>query len=198
MFPTKRLPRARQRGFTLVELIVSAALLGFLAVTATYFFVDNLTLVRNVDSDTAAMSDGRAVLERLAREIREVKVGAANCISTMGPAHMVFNKTAATGGVVPSCGGATPPNTTTNDIGVNIQLVGPNLNLGYTGPLAQPAVPSAVLTTYATAFALRYLDAAYAVTGNAALVRFVELSLTVQPAGLQATQARTVVALRNE
>jgi len=45
---------------------------------------------------------------------------------------------------------------------------------------------------------MRYLDANYAVTASAGTLRFVELSLTLQPPGVQATQTRTVVALRNE
>lgn len=82
-----RIPLAprRQRGFTLIEAIISAGLIGFLAVTATLFWVKNMTLVQTVDDDSAAIADGRAVLERLAREIREIKVDPGSgsyCISS--------------------------------------------------------------------------------------------------------------------
>ena len=71
------MPRARrlQHGFTLVEAIISAGLLGCLAVTATFFWVDSSTLVRTVNADSTAIADGRALLERLEREIREVNAG---------------------------------------------------------------------------------------------------------------------------
>lgn len=189
--------RCRQQGFTLVELIISAGLIGFLALTATYFWVDSFSLVRTVNTDSAAIADGRALLERLAREIREVKYNpssGAYCVSTMSATQMVFNKTS--GNVVAACSGASPT-AVNNDIAVTIQVNATNLNLGYAGTLAAPAATRA-LTSYLSSFTMRYLDAGYAVTTSAGTLRFVELSLTLQPPGVQPTQTRTVVALRNE
>ena len=189
--------RRKQQGFTLVEVVISAGLVGFLALTATFFWVDSFGLVRTVNTDSAAIADGRALLERLAREIREVKYNpssGAYCVSTMSATQMVFNKTS--GDLVAACGGASPTNAN-NDIAVTIQVNSTNLNLGYAGTLAAPAATRA-LTGYAGSFAMRYLDASYAVTASAGTLRFVELSLTLQPPDAQATQTRTVVALRNE
>jgi type II secretory pathway pseudopilin PulG len=190
--------RCRQSGFTLVELILSAGLLGFLAVTATFFWVNGFGLVTTVNADSAALSEGRLALERLAREIREIKLDTVNgayCISTMATTQIVFNKT--TGSFVASCGGASP-SSASNDVAVNIQLPtgSSNLNVSYAGALASPAT-TRVLTGYASNFGIRYLDASYAVTASASALRYVELSLTVRPAGGQATQTSTVVALRN-
>jgi len=190
------LPRL-PRGFTLVETVICAGLLGFLALTATFFWVDSFALVRNVNTDSAAIGDARALLERLAREIREVKFNTSSgayCVSTMSATQMVFNKTS--GSFVPACGGANPGGSNA-DFAVTVQLSGSTLNLGYAGTLAAPAVTRA-LSSQASSFGIRYLDLNYAVTNNAAALRFVELSLTVQPPGVQATQARTVVALRND
>jgi len=185
--------RRRQQGFTLVEAVISAGLIGFLALTATFFWVDSFSLVRTVNDDSAAIADGRALLERLAREIREVKYDAVNgayCVSTMAATQMVFNKTSST--AVAACG--------SNDIAVTIQAPSgsTNLNLGYAdaGASAVPAATRA-LTSYRSSFGIRYLDASFAVTASTAALRFVELTLTLQPPGVQATQARTVVALRN-
>lgn len=183
--------RPRQQGFTLVEVIISAGLLGFLALTATFFWVDNFRLAQIVNADSAAIADGRASLERLAREIREVKYNNASgvyCVSTMSATQMVFTKTS--GSYDPTCG--------TNDFAVTVQSNTPNLNLTYAG------APAAPLTSFASSFGIRYLDVSYAVTASASALRFVELSLTVQapaPPGGQAgqtTQTRTVVALRNQ
>jgi len=185
--------RCLQQGFTLVEVIISAGLLGFLALTATFFWVDNFRLVQIVNADSAAIADGRASLERLAREIREVKYNNASgayCVTTMTvtPPQMVFTKTS--GSYDPACG--------TNDFAVTVQWNTPNLNLTYAG------TPAAPLTSFASSFGIRYLDVNYAVTTSAIALRFVELTLTVQPpappggqAG-QTTQTRTVVALRNQ
>jgi len=189
--------RRRQQGFTLLEAIISAGLIGFLALTATFFWVDSFGLVRTVNTDSAAIADGRALLERLTREIREVKYNpssGAYCVSTMSATQMVFNKTS--GELVAACSGASPTDAN-NDIAVTIQVSSTNLNLGYAGTLAAPAATKA-LTSYVSIFTMRYLDASYAVTASAGTLRFVELNLTLQPPGVQATQTRTVVALRNE
>src|SRR5438067_8331376 len=152
-----RCARRRQQGFTLVETVISAGLIGFLAVTATFFWVDNFSLVRTVNADSAAIADGRALLERLAREIREVKYNpssGAYCLSTMSATQMVFNKTI--GSLIAACSGASPTDAN-NDIAVTIQLNSTNLNMAYAGTLAAPAATRA-LTSYASSFGIRYLD----------------------------------------
>jgi len=189
--------RPCQRGFTLVEAVISAGLVGFLAVTATFFWVSNFTLVQTVNNDSSAIADGRAVMERLAREIREVKIGGgAYCISTMTASQLVFNRTV--GALLPTCGGAAPT-ATTNDYAVNVQYTGGNtVNLSYAGSLAAPT-GTFPLTQQASAFTITYRDANYATAGvTTTTVRFVELNLTTKPTGGQPTQTRTVVALRNE
>jgi prepilin-type N-terminal cleavage/methylation domain-containing protein len=192
--------RRRQHGFTLVEVVISAGLLGFLALTATFFWVDSFSLVRSVNTDSGAIADGRALLERLAREIREVKFDPGSgvyCVSTMSATQMVFNKTI--GSLAAACGGANPTGAN-NDIAVNIATAGTSVNLGYAGALQPTLTPPGprLLTSYASSFGMRYLDAGYTVTNSASALRFVELSLTLQPPGVQATQTRTVVALRND
>ncbi|WP_457428213.1 PilW family protein, partial [Roseateles sp. P5_E7] len=187
----KRLRHSRpQQGFTLVEVVISAGLIGFLALTATFFWVDSFELVRTVNTDSAAIADGRALLERVAREIREVKFNPASgayCVSTMSATQMVFNKTV--GSLAAACSGASPTDTN-NDIAVDIQVPAntTTLNLGYAGTLAAPAATRA-LTSYASSFGIRYLDGNYTVTTSASALRLVELSLTLQPPGMQATQA---------
>lgn len=187
--------RPWQQGFTLVEAVIAAGLVGFLAVTATYFWVDSFTLVRTVNADSAAIADGRALLERLAREIREAKYDTstgAYCVpntstTLVNPAtQFSFRKTIGTFGS--ACG--------TNDFTVTVSLAAPNVNLAYAGASA-PLAATSSMTGYASGLQIRHLDSAFVPTTSANSLRFVELTLTVQPGGVQATQTRTVVALRN-
>jgi prepilin-type N-terminal cleavage/methylation domain-containing protein len=185
---------SRPRGFTLIEMATSVGLIALLAVTANYFWVNGFSLTRTVNADSAAMAEGRIVLERLAREIHEVKYDSSSgayCVSTKSATQMVFSKTSQSEPVSPGCGN--------NDFSVNVHLTAgtTTLTLGY----ASPAI-TRTLTIYASAFSIRYLDVNYAPTASNSALCFVELSLTVQPGGVQpfgvqATQLRTVVALRN-
>jgi len=200
-------PYVGQRGFTLVELVISAALLSFLATIATYFFVDNFRLVLTLDEDSAAIADGRAVLERISREIREVKydtAAGAFCISTMSANQIVFNKTS--GSYLPGCGGPTPT-ATHNDFAVSIQpsaiATDNTLTLTYSGTLAPTTGGNltAPITAKASAINIVYLDKNLVGTASAASVKFVQLTLRLQPLntpqGAPSTQTRTLIALRN-
>ena len=178
------------RGFTLVEVIIATALLGLLAIGATWLWVSGLGLVRSVNLDSAAVAEGRLAMERLARELREVKYGNASafCISTpLSASRIVFRRATVDG--VYACG--------TNDRQVAIEplLTSSQLLLSSS---ASPAVASAPLTGYVGSFAMRYLDGNYAVTTDLSLIRYIELSLTQQPSGERSAVTRMTVALRNQ
>lgn len=194
--PASVAARGHLRGFTLVEVIVAIALIGLLARTATYFWVDGLGLARSIEADSASMADGRAAMERLAREIREVKYnanGLAYCVSTMTATKMVFNKTPAGTSPNPVCG--------IGDFTVTIQTW-PTNNV-YLAYSAAPAASQA-LTANASTFTLAYLqaDAATAAT-TADKLHYVRVTMTQTPSTLTgaptmpATILRTLVALRN-
>jgi prepilin-type N-terminal cleavage/methylation domain-containing protein len=197
--------RTAQRGFTLVELVISAGLLAFLALVATFFWVDNFRLVLTLNEDSAAIADGRAVLERISREIREVKFdatsGAFCIISPMtATTQIVFNKTS--GAYAIGCGGATPT-ATHNDFAVTIQqpTSSSTINLTYTGTLASTTGVNALTaysgTTTASALKIVYLDKNSNVTTSTAAVRYVQLTLNLQPPNAPLTKTSTLVALRN-
>jgi len=194
----RALPR-RQRGFTLVEMIIAVGLIGMLARVATLMWVDGFGLVTTVNDDTNAIADGRILLERLSREIREVKYSSsagAYCISssiTAPAGQMVFKKTSTGAAYNPACG--------SNDFGVTLSNTSGNRNLllSYS---AAPAVSNAVLTpnvsTLANSFVIAYLQADGSTAATSASdVRFVRLSLTLLPPGGQNTVTTTTVALRN-
>lgn len=203
-----------QRGFTLVEMIISAGLIGFLAVGATWFWANGFTLVRTVNADSMAIAEARAALERVAREIREVKnSGAAYCVGTLPTTQpattFTFKKSCVVGvsGCAPAVVGCTTSTCApmggacgSNDHDVTVRTVNGNLTLSYAGALASPAVADARLAGNVTSFGVRFLDSANVAasgSGADASVRFVEVSLTVQPTDSPATSVRTVIGLRN-
>ena len=66
-------PRSRQRGFTLMEIIISVVLLGILGVVGTTMISSSFYTTRVMSTGHLAYSAARYALERMAREIREVQ-----------------------------------------------------------------------------------------------------------------------------
>ena len=179
----------RCSGFTLVELIISIVLVGILAAVGSSMIADSFTTTRMVNAENASEGQARYALERLAREIREVKfatVGATGnyCITTMDANQMVFTKYVS-GTPSDPCG--------TGDVTITINYSNPNLTLQY----SSPAVTSN-LSSHVSSFALAYLDVAGIATADTGLIRFVVITLTVtDPTSGQSISQRTRVALRN-
>lgn len=184
----------RQAGFTLVELVISIVLLGLLAAVGASMLKDTFATAQMVNADNASAGSARYAMERLARELREIKyVGTSSagsyCITTMTATQMVFRKHVSGSEDYASCG--------TGDIAVTVNWASPNLTLQY----SSPALTSA-LSNKATGFVLTFLplNADGTTTGTAtnANIRFVGIDLTVNdPASGQPTRQRVRVALRN-
>lgn len=182
-------PRPGQRGFTLVELVITIVVLALLALAGTRIFSDAYTTVRVVNSGQSTANDVRYAVERLAREIREVNyVNLAtgyNITSTLAPG---------------STGMTFVRNINGTDVTVTIAKSGTNLTLGY----SSPAVVS-TLASQVSSFTLNFMqldttstDGTTAATASAANVRFVDISLTVTDSTSgQVITERTRVALRN-
>lgn len=172
-----------QRGFTLVELIMTIVIMGILAAVGSSMISDTFTTARMVNASQSSADEARYALERLAREIREVKyvTGAYSIGSTMSPAatNMVFTR-----------------NINGTDVTVTINKSGTNLTLGYSSPAVSSTLSTQVIG--ANDFALRFLTIANADTTLASDVRFVVISLKVTDATSgQVTTQQTRVALRN-
>ena len=175
--PGTRSSDRRQHGFTLVEVVIAIVVMGILAAVGSSMISDTFKTARIVDASQGSADQARYAMERLAREIREVKaVGGSYSIGTMGPTTMVFTRT---------INGA--------DVTVTIAKSGNNLTLGY----SSPAVTSN-LATQVTGFALDFLKLDNTATVSAADVRFVVITLTVTDATSgQVMQEKTRIALRN-
>jgi prepilin-type N-terminal cleavage/methylation domain-containing protein len=178
----RRLPARLQRGFTLIELVITLMIMGVLAAWGASMLSDNFRTVQILASAQTSADQARYALERLAREIREVKYVDKNTgyaiSSTMSPAatSMAFTRTIS---------GA--------DVTVTVNKSGTNLTLAYSSPAVTSNVSASV-----NAFTLRFLDLTNTETTLATQVRFVEISLTVNDAiSGQSIAQKTRVALRN-
>jgi prepilin-type N-terminal cleavage/methylation domain-containing protein len=179
-------------GFTLIELVVCIVLMGILAAVGANMMSASFTTTRMVDADNGSVGQARYALERLAREIREVKYVSSGvtgnyCINTgtWSATNLQFQKTVS-GTPSTTCG--------TSDTTVTINNTGSNLSLQY----SSPAVTS-LLSSQAT-LALSYLQNDGVTTATSTSnIRFVVISLTVSDttSGLSLAQ-QTRVALRNQ
>ena len=174
-------------GFTLVELVISIVLIGILGAVGSSMIADSLTTTRMVDADNASAGQARYALERLAREIREVKfISTGYCLNTWTASQLIFNKRNAGSTETASC--ATDIST------VNITYSSPNLTLG--GAFLTTQVDA----TAATPFRFDYYQSdGTTTTGLTALnVKLIQITLTVKdPTSGQSIQQRTRVALRD-
>ncbi len=183
--PTSR----RSSGFTLVELIISIVLIGILAVVGSSMIVDSFATARMVNADSASAGLARYALERLAREIREVKYAGSGatgsyCI-TMAATNLVFKK--------PVSGSTDVTDCNTEVITVTISYGNPDLTLQYSSPAA-----TSTLSDQVSSFSLSYIPDPVDATLTTGTIRFVVIQLTVTDATSgQSVSQRTRVALRN-
>jgi prepilin-type N-terminal cleavage/methylation domain-containing protein len=185
----------RHGGFTLLEMVISIALLGILGAVGSSIIVDTVNTSRMVDADNGSQAQSRYALERLAREIREIKWSTSStnyCINTMTATSLVFYK--------PTPGAAYNATCVTNAFLVSINSTVPQLTLQYS---ASPAVQTN-LSDKVTSFSLAYLDingnpSPSGLPVNASNVQFVVITLTVQDTSVsgQSLSQRVRVGLRN-
>ncbi len=179
----------RQRGFTVMELVITVVIMGILAVVGTSMISDTFTTARVVNAGQSSANDARYAVERVARELREVSfvndATGYNITTALSPSTTSLS-------FVRSINDA--------PVTVTISRSGPDLTLGYSSPAAV-----STLATQVSNFSLDFLKldetsgtAATSATTSAADVRFIVVSLTLTDATSgQAVTERTRVALRN-
>ena len=173
--------RTRQRGFTVVELVITVVVMGILAVVGVSMISDSFTTARVVNAGQSNANDARYAVERLAREIREIKYvnkATGYGISTMTSSKLVFTRP--------------------DDVVVTIDA-GSNLSLGYSSPatVSTLATQATLNLQYLALDPLSVTGATSAATG-ATNIRFVVITLTLtdSTSGKVITE-RSRVALRN-
>lgn len=70
--------RRQCRGFTLIELVIVVVLLGILGATGVSMLYDPFSTARIVNATNTDAAKARYALERVARELREVKTAGGN------------------------------------------------------------------------------------------------------------------------
>lgn len=165
----------RPRGFTLVEMAVVVAVVGTLAVFVAPVLVRALSAYDAMDESVATFAKMRYAMERIARELREVRRDPLDATSyhftSMTPNNATFYKDDGTEVAISSSGST-----------VSIDYVG---------------TASGTLTDQVAAFAFAYFqqDGLTAAAGGAD-VGFVQVSMTLTD-GSTSYQNRLRVDLRN-
>lgn len=168
--------RRKQRGFTLLEMIIVLIVLGLLGSAAGYGLVGGALAFSSTSKAVKTLGNLRYSTERMAREMREIRrnpVTPANYdIATMTASNLVFTRT--------------------DGITVTLASAPPLATLAYSAPAG-----THTLTNEVSNLAFTYLqsDGITAATGNND-VAFIEFELELVNNGNSYPQ-RSRVALRN-
>ena len=202
-------PRAPRRrivsGFTLVEQVLVIVLLGCLALVGGNMLSDGFRVTQSLQSEQSSQDEARYAVERLARELREIKRLADGrvCISAMEAGRLVFRRRS---------GNASPVDAAFLDqsdcaVGtqqVAVTLSGPRLTLAYDGAddrsLTERLAPSGACPD-GHAFCLSYL-ASDGITpvgpANPVPLALIQIEVELLDAGSGQRLAQTLrVALRH-
>lgn len=182
----KNLTILNNKGFTLIELVISIVLLGMLAAVGSTMISDGFTSTRMVNANQSNAGQARYAVERIAREIRETLYKDAfptgYKIDNFTASNLVFTKCPK---VEITC---TPDNWVT----VTINNNGKILTLGYSSPAT-----ISTLTDQVSSFDMSYYDATGVLTKIASDIRIVQISLSIADPSGEILSQRTRVALRN-
>jgi prepilin-type N-terminal cleavage/methylation domain-containing protein len=180
-------PRPRPRGTTLIELLIVIVLIGILGVYASTVFSNSYTTARMVDSSKSSADQLRYAMERLSRELREIKfVDTATGYSisstlAASASNLVFVRTISG-----------------TDVTVTINKSGSNLTLGYSSPAVTSNIAQQVTGFTMDFYTINTTTGVVSATASKSNLRFVVLTLTATDAlSGQAITERTRVTLRN-
>lgn len=196
-------PRLRlAAGFTLIEIVITLVLLGILAVLSSSLFYDNVQTAVVVNRAQSTADQGRYVMERIARELREVKYNTASgtyaVTSTLtgSPNSIIFVRSV--------------PDASNNltDTYIALCYAGGTVSLTYGVQSCPTGTPTNVLTTQATGFTLTFVDgnnnmsSTTGVTITTATLRAIDINLQMKdtspsPASGQVINQYMRVSLRN-
>jgi prepilin-type N-terminal cleavage/methylation domain-containing protein len=185
--PPTQLNRGRSRGVTLIELVYVIVIVGILAAALIPLALNGLRAQSLARQQVTTLDQTRYAMERLAREIREVRFTATQEaeLSEATAGRLVFVRRGIAGGATSE--------------GVTLAHSGTQLVLGYT------AIPAQRLLDSVSRFELVYLDrqqAALALSNpptaaQLAEVHAVRIEVGVSTPEGQTLSRQTVVQLKN-
>lgn len=164
----------RQRGFTLIEMVLAITVMSIVALVGAQILASGSASYTSATDSIDTFAKLRYAMTRMAAEIREANYnGTQYQIATMASNQLVFTK----------------QDTTT----VTIAASGSNVTLGYSSP-----VVTATLTDQLSSLAFAYYqsDAQTAAT-SAANVAYVQVTLTLSESGTLYSR-RQRIALRDK
>lgn len=172
-----------ERGFTLIELIITISVIGILAAFATPAFIESIRAYAGVSTNVKTVDTMRSASLRIARELREATPGtftaSANTVQFGRNDYYVTS-----GGTA----------LTARTVTIAYDAVNKRVNLYYGTP-ATGAVP---LVDNAAGLSFAYYDSTNTVTATASAIHFIEFTLTLtEPTSGQTVAQRTRVAVRN-
>lgn len=168
---------SRQRGVTLLELVIVMIVVAIIVAFIYPVLSQAITAYQETSAATGAATKGRYALERIAREVRDVRRSTADDaqfdIATMTAPQMAFTRI--------------------DGVTVTVTGSGTKATLGYSAPAATSDLVDQ-LTNAATIF--QYFQSDGVTPATASNVRYVEITLTLsQAAGTYSNRMR--IALRN-
>lgn len=167
------------RGFTLIELVITTLLLAILGAVGAGLLYEPFSTAKIVNATNMDAAKARYALERVARELREVKM--------VGSAYCFTSSLATTNSISFRNMNSSSTNDCTTGGSVTIALSGTDLQIG-----------GETLANNVAAFSLTYKDISDVTTTSASSVVSVVISLTVtDPDSGQPNSLRTRVFLRN-
>lgn len=189
--------RGSSRGFTLIELIVTVVLLGILGATGVSMLVDTYSTARIVNATNTDAAKARYALERVARELREVKRAStpgAYCFSDQTAPVLPGSPTSVSFWRM-TTGSSDSASCSTEVIPVSITLNGTPLRL----ELVKSGTTATLVNNVASGgFSLAYKNINDGTATSASDVVSVVITLTVtDPESGQPNTQRTRVFLRN-
>lgn len=174
-------PRRRNKGFTLVEIIIVMVLISVLAGISLTLLSDNVISAARVTKNAGTADQARYAVERLTREIRQMqRVNGAYQVTTSTAGALTFlrsdSATTSTTVKITSTSGTTG-----------------NVSLAYGAGAAQTLLNGSIT------FSLSYFDVDGIATTDPALLSYIDLSLAVTDTstGLNVPQ-RQRISLRNQ
>jgi prepilin-type N-terminal cleavage/methylation domain-containing protein len=174
----------RQRGVTLVEMLIVVVLLGIMGAWGSTMLSHNFRTAHMVNSNKASADQVRFAMERLSRELRGIKYSNGYSItSALAPASTSITFTRTINGA---------------DVTITITKTGTDLKLAYSSPSANSIIASNVSAFTLDFYTVDPDTGTVSATTQATELSYIVMSLTMSDTtNGQAMTERTRITMRS-